>query len=151
MIIFYEPTTKQIKALYTHDTTATWPGLTRLEVTDEAQIAQIHAGGQDLKVVVSEGVLTDLEGWARPVLTASLNPMPADGVATSAITATFADGVYAEDVTFQVDQGAPMVVAASGGVAVLVFGPCEVAGRFEVRCTSPLYGVRWIDLEVTDA
>lgn len=152
MIIFYDPTTNnQIRALYTHDTDAPWPGLTRLEVTDPDQIARINTDAQDLRAVVSEGALQSLEPWPRPALSASLNPLPANGLATTTITATFADPAYAEEVAFTVDYGPPMSVPAASGQAALTFGPVEVAGRYKIRCDSPTYGWSEIALEVTDA
>jgi len=155
MIIFYDPNTNnQIKAIYIGDTTSTvWAarGYTRLGVTDPAHIAQILSNGQDLQAVVSGGVLESLESWPRPVLSASLNPVPADGVVTSTITATFADPAYAEDVKFSVEGGTAMVVAASGGQAILVFGPVEIVGQYQVRCDSPTYGESRITMEASDA
>jgi hypothetical protein len=155
MIIFYDPkANNQIRAVYTGDTTSkVWEerSYVRLEIRDRAQIVQILANGQDLRVVLDGGEPVGLEDWPRPTLTASQSLIPADGETISTITATFADVGYAGEVEWQVDEGKPVKVEACEGKAKLIFGPCEVPGWYKVRCISPTYGMGRMTMEVSDA
>jgi len=149
MNIFYDPTTKQVRAIYAGDTQSTvWSdlGYTKVEVPDDL----IDQATMDKKVTIVNDEVTGFEDWPRPVVSSDKLEITADGVDSVTITATFNTNI-SEDVVFTCGSiGAEETVSVSGSNTAQITFESENEGIFNISVFSPTYGISFISIEAVD-